>query len=405
MLRAYRLRFYPTPRQQRRLAREFGAARWVWNFALSEMSRAWRERQERVTTASLSRRLTVMKRTDEHGWLAEASSTVLTQSLRDLDAAFGHFFRRVKAGEKPGYPRFKKRRTAQAVRYQLDPRLPSTWVSGERLVLPRLGPLRVVWSRVPQGRPLMVTVRRDSAGRYFVSFAVEEEIAPLPPAPCAAVGIDVGLKDAVVLSDGTKVPAPKYLARRLRAVQRRARVVSRRRKGSRRREEAKRRLARAHARVADSRREWLHRVTTTLVRENQAICVEDLNVAGMLRNRRLSRALADGALAELHRQLEYKAAWYGRDFVRVGRFFPSTKTCSACGFVVSELPLSVREWTCPECGSAHDRDVNAARNILAAGLKQLPAGGREVMRVEGVHPRLRAGRPGKRESHGTEVRH
>jgi putative transposase len=317
-----------------------------------------------------------------------------------LDRAYKNFF-----AKRARYPRFKKRRGAQAVRYQLDPRQGTTWVPGERLVLPKLGPLNLVWSRVPANRPLMVTVRRDAIGRYFVSLAVNEEIAPLPEAS-TAVGLDVGVRTAVALSDGTKVDAPRHLRRRLRTVARRSRVVARRKKGSRRRDRARVVLARAHARVADARRDWLHKLSSALVRENQTLVVEDLNVRGMTRNRRLALSLADGALAELHRQLEYKSAWYGRTFVRVGRFFPSTKRCSTCGHVLEQLALSAREWTCPECGSAHDRDINAARNLLTEGLRTiaLPPGGREVRRVEGAHPRPYAGRPAKRESHELEAR-
>jgi putative transposase len=372
----------------------------VWNHALAETSRAFKEHQQRVSIVEMSRRVTALKRSRHHAWLSEISSTVITQSLRDLERARVNFF-----AKRAAYPRFKKRRFAQAVRYQLDPRQKMTWKAGERLLLPRLGPLRLVWSRIPQGRPRMVTLRRDAIGRYFVSFAIEEEITPLPVAT-SAIGIDVGLRSTVVLSDGNAVAAPRHLVRRLRTLQHQSRVVSRRKKGSKRREDARRKLARAHARVADTRREWLHRLTTRLIRENQTICVEDLNVAGMVRNRCLSRALADGSLAELHRQLEYKAKWYGRTFVRIGRFYPSTKTCSHCGSVLDSLPLRLREWTCPQCGMLHDRDINAARNILAEGLRvlQLPPGGREVTRVEGATPRPFAGRPAKRESHGIEVR-
>jgi len=216
----------------------------------------------------------------------------VTQSLRDLDRAFGNFF-----AKRARYPRFKKRRTAQAVRYQLDPRQSDTWLAGERLVLPKLGDLKRAWSRVPVGRPLMVTVRRDTIGRYFVSFAIEEVIAPLPELPTtAAVGIDVGLRSAVALSDGTKVAAPRHLRLALRTVGRRARVVARRKKGSRRWERARFRLAKAHAHVSDSRKDWIHKLTTRLVRENQTLVVEDLNVRGMIRNRRLSLSLSDAAL-------------------------------------------------------------------------------------------------------------
>ena len=224
--------------------------------------------------------------------------------------------------------------------------------------------------------------------------------------------MDAGLSAALTLDDGRKIAPPRYLERRLKQLKHRSRDLSRKKRGSRRRARARWRVARVHARIQDCRREWLHRESSALVNESQVICAEDLNVAGMLRNHCLARALADGALAELQRQLEYKASWYGRTFVRVGRWFASTKTCSACGLLLEKLPLSVRSWTCPACGTVHDRDQNAARNIRREGLRmlELPRGPREVMRVEGVNPpRGRrvsplAGRPGKRESHESEAR-
>jgi putative transposase len=402
---AYRFRAYPTPRQQRRLAREFGAARWVYNRGLETISRAWRERQERMTWVDFSRQVTKLKQA-EVPWLKEVSSYVLTQSLRDLEKAFDAFY-----AKRARYPRFKKRHGKQAVRYQLDARLKSCYVAGSRLVLPGLGPVKLVWSRVPPGRPKMVTLTRDGAARYFVSMAMDRETIPLPTAD-RVVGLDAGLSAAVTFDDGTKVAPPRYLERRLKQLKRRSRALSRAKKGSRRRARARWRLARGHARVRDCRREWLHQWSSRIVHDSQVICVEDLNVSGMLRNRHLSRALADGALAELQRQLEYKALWNGRTFVRVGRWFPSTKRCSACGFVVEKLLLSARRWTCPECGIEHDRDVNAAINIRQEGLRilELPRGPRELRRVEGANPLprrrvpLASGRPGKRESQESEAR-
>jgi putative transposase len=393
--RGYRLRFYPTPRQERQLARAFGCARWAWNFALEEISQAWTERQERLSWIDISRRINELKRSDKP-WLGDVASTVVTQSLRNLDRAYRNFFQK-----RARYPRFKKRRMAQTVRYQLDPRQEGTFVAGARLVLPKLGPLCLVWSRVPEGRPLMVSVHRDACRRYFVSFMVEEEIVPLPRSD-SEVGIDLGLRHAVTLSDGRKFQAPRPLRKRLRKVQHLGRVVSRRKKGSHRRERARSHLARAHVRVRESRNDWHHKVTTSLVRENQTLVVEDLNVSGMVRNRSLARSLSDTAFSEFLRQLEYKAQWYGRTVIKVDRFFPSSKRCSACGFVLERLGLSEREWTCPDCGVRHDRDVNAARNLLEEGrrMTQVPPGGRELMRVEGGTPRRRLpDRPGKRESH------
>jgi putative transposase len=352
-----------------------------------------------------SRQVTKLKQA-EVPWLKEVSSYVLTQSLRDLDKAFNAFY-----AKRAGHPRFKKRRGKQTVRYQLDGRLKNSYIAGSRLVLPNLGPLKLVWSRMPPGRPKMVTVKREGAGRYFVSMGMDRETLPFPAAD-RAVGVDAGLAAAVTLDDGTKVAPPRYLGRRLKQLKHRSRDFSRTKRGSRRRARARWRLARVHARIRDFRREWLHWLSSKLVHDNQVICVEDLNVSGMLRNRHLSRALADGALAELQRQLKYKCSWYGRTFVRVGRFFPSTKRCSACGFVREQLPLSMRKWTCPECGVEHDRDVNAAINIRQEGLRmlELPRGPREVRRVEGENPLagrrvpLTSGRPGKRESQESEAR-
>ncbi|HXB57302.1 MAG TPA: transposase, partial [Vicinamibacteria bacterium] len=223
---AYRFRAYPTPRQQRRLAREFGAARWVYNRGLETISRAWRERQERVTGVDFSRQVTKLKQ-GEVPWLKEVSSYVLTQSLRDLDRAFKAFY-----AKRARYPRFKKRRGEQAVRYQLDKRLKNSYVAGSRLVLPRLGGVKLVWSRVPPGRPKMVTVKRDGAGRYFVSMAMDRETIPLPTVD-RVVGLDAGLSAAVTFDDGTKVAPPRYLERRLKQLKRRSRDLSRAKRGSR----------------------------------------------------------------------------------------------------------------------------------------------------------------------------
>src|SRR5258708_2850779 len=273
-IRTYRLRAYPTPRQQRRLAREFGAARWVYNRGLETISRAWRERQERISCVDFSRQLTKLKQA-EVPWLREVSSTVLTQSLRDLDRAFEAFY-----SKRARYPRFKKRREEQAVRYQLDGRLKGSYMAGSRLVLPKLGPLKVVWSRVPKGRPKMATLRRDGVGRYFVSMAINEEILPLPAA-ARPLGEDAGLSPAAPFDDGTKVEPPRYLGRRLKELKRRSRDLSRKKRGSRRRARARWRLARVHARVRDCRREWSHQLSWKVVHESQVICVEDLNVSGM----------------------------------------------------------------------------------------------------------------------------
>lgn len=228
-------------------------------------------------------------------------------------------------------------------------------------------PLKVRWSRRPPSVPSTVTVSKDPSGRYFVSLLCEVKPEPLPPTD-RAVGVDLGITDLVVTSDGFKSGNPKFLEADLRKLQRAQRRLSRKQKGSNRREKQRRRVARLHARIADCRRDYLHKLTTKLIRENQTVCLESLCVAGMMKNRHLSRAIGQSAWSELTRQLEYKAERYGRTVVRIGRFEPTSKRCSNCEHHVKELPLSVRAWTCERCGTVHDRDINAACNILAVGL-------------------------------------
>jgi putative transposase len=356
--RAYKLRIYPTARQLGLLAMFFGAARWVWNTCLAWRAHAYRAHGERVTGVDFSRELTWLKRMAPYAWLADVPATILTQALRDQDRAFANFFT-----GRARYPRFKRRRSAQSIRFQLDQRVVAgMFRAGELLRLPGLGALKVRWSRLPTGVPKMVTVRRDACGRYFVSFMVEEEIHALPQ-KTNAVGVDVGLKDVVVTSDGEKSGNPRYLRKYLRRLKRQSRNLSRKCKGSQRWKRQRQRVARLHARISDARQDFLHKTTTELVREHGAIAIEDLAVKGLCRTR-LAKSMADASLGELRRQLEYKAAWYGRELLIADRFAPTSKTCSACGTVQAEMPLKVRAWTCPDCGTAHDRDVNAAKNVL-----------------------------------------
>ena len=319
--RAYRYRLYPTAAQRLRLEGWFGAARWVWNRSLEFRTKAYRRRKESVTGVDFSRLLTCLKRTARYGWLRDTPATVLTQKLRDQDRAFANFF----AG-RAKYPRFRKRRTAQSIRFQLDRRCihRTCDANDRRLALPGLGPLRLRWSRRPHcadssdapgckhcPKPRTVTVRRDAAGRWFVSFMVEEAMraAERVAAPNPIVAVDLGLKDLLTDSDGGRV-------------------------------------ARLHARVADARANFLHRVSRRLVDENQAIVTETLNVRGMVRNRRLARAIADAGWGELVRQIAYKAQWAGRVHVQVDPWFPSTKRCSACHAVRGDLTLKDRRWRC-----------------------------------------------------------
>jgi putative transposase len=378
---AYKFRLYPTPTQKRQLAVEFGHARFVWNWALELRNKAYEERKESLNYIALSKKLTQIKK-NECPWLNEAVASCHTQKLIELDKAFKNFF-----DKRAKYPRFKKRHQTQSVRYQLDKRQveKNFSVKDKWLKLPKIGALKLKWSRHIEGVPKMATVSKDPSGRYVVSMACEVDIQALP-ARRHAVGVDVGVKDIAITSDGWKSGCAKYTsqyARQLRLAQRR---LSSKRKGSNRRKKQQYRVARIHARIADSRRDFLHQLSSKLMNENQVICLEDLNIKGMLRNRRLSKAVADSGLFELRRQLEYKAKWTGRDVFVVDRWAPTSKTCSECGAYQEKMPLKIREWVCPDCATHHDRDINAAKNILMFGT----VGSTETYKARGAVNKPRA---------------
>ncbi|MFC0545311.1 RNA-guided endonuclease InsQ/TnpB family protein [Kutzneria chonburiensis] len=361
--RAFKYRFYPTEAQAAELSRTFGCVRKVYNLALAVRTEAWTLRRERVNYNRTSALLTEWKRTEELAYLNAISSVPLQQCLRHLDSAFTNFFAR-----RARYPRFKsKKRSRGAAEYTSSA---FRFRDGTLTLAKMVEPLRVVWSRpLPPGvKPTTVTVSQDAAGRWFVSLrCTDPSVAPLP-AIDTAVGVDVGLDHLLTLSTGDKIANPRYELRDRARLAKAQRALSRKADGDgANRAKARRRVARIQARVTDRRRDHLHKITTRLVRENQTIVVEDLNVAGMLHNGRLARAISDAAWSEFRSMLTYKALWYGREVIAVDRWFPSSKRCSVCGGVRTEMPLRVRAWTCG-CGATHDRDVNAARNILAAGL-------------------------------------
>ena len=367
--RSYRYRFYPTPEQATELTRTFGCVRKVWNLALDARTSAWYQQQERVSYVQTSALLTRWKRTEDLAFLGEVSSVPLQQALRHLQGAFSAFF-----DKRARYPKFKSRKRSRASAEYT--RSAFRWWDGQLFLAKMNAPLNIRWSRpLPEGaEPSTVTVSRDAAGRWFVSLLCECPIDPLPPSG-TTVGIDAGLISLVTLSTGEKITNPRHEKRdraRLALAQRR---LSRKTKGSANRAKARVKVARVHARITDRRRDMLHKLTTRLVRDNQTVVIEDLNVAGMLRNHALARAISGAAWADLRAMLAYKCDWYGRDLITVDRWYPSSKTCADCGHAVASLPLNVREWTCHVCGTKHDRDVNAARNIRAEGLSVLACGG------------------------------
>jgi putative transposase len=368
---------YPAPAQREALARAFGCARVVFNDALAARKAAFEAGEPYIPDAELSARLTAAKKAPERAWLGEVSSVVLQQALADLNAAYRNFFNSLtgkRKGPKAAAPRFRSRKDSrQSVRFTANSRFKV--LENGKLRLPKIGDVEVRWSRPLPAVPSSVTVIRDAAGRYFASFVVEVNLEPLPETR-AECGIDLGLGHFAVMDDGTKIAAPRFLRRAQKKLKRAQRDLSRKQKGGRNRERARFEVARAHARVADARRDFHHKLSTTLIRENQAVHVEDLTVKGLARTR-LAKSVHDAGWSAFTGMLEYKARLYGREFRRIGRFEPTSQVCSACGAKDGPKPLSVREWTCKECGTVHDRDLNAARNILAAGRadKQNACGG------------------------------
>ncbi|KPH97378.1 transposase, IS605 OrfB family [Actinobacteria bacterium OK074] len=373
--RAFKYRFYPTDAQAAELSRTFGCVRKVYNLALAARTEAW-ARQERVNYNATSAMLTAWKKTGELAYLNDVSSVPLQQTLRHLQAAFTNFF-----GKRAKYPRFKSRkRSRKSAEYTTS----GFRFRDSRLTLAKMTePLSIVWSRpLPEGStPSTVTVSQDSAGRWFVSLLCDDPgVQPLP-ATGTAVGIDVGLDHLLTLSTGEKITNPRHERKDRGRLAKAQRELSRKAKGSKNQAKALRKVARIHARIADRRRDLLHKLTTRLVRENQTLVIEDLTVRDMVRNRTLARAISDASWSEFRSMLEYKGTWYGREVISVDRFFPSSKLCSTCGTLTEKMPLSVRTWTCA-CGTTHDRDVNAAKNLLAAGLAVTACGA-------GVRPQRR----------------
>lgn len=375
--RAFRFRFYPDREQVLLLERTFGCVRFVWNSALDYRTGAWYERQERISYGASSANLTVLKREPDKTWLNEVSSVPLQQALRHQQTAFSNFFT-----GRARYPKFKaKHRGTDSAEYttsafRWDP------IQCNLTLAKMTNPLNIRWSRKLPAEPSTVTITRDPSGRWHVSILVDDPNLPdVLPRTDSMVGIDLGINSLATLSTGEKITNRRHLDASLVKLAKAQRILARKQKGSNNRYKAARKVARIHARIADQRRDHLHKLTTRLIRENQTVVIEDLSVSSMVHDRRLSRAISDAAWGELRRQLTYKAEWYGRDLVVIDRWFPSTKRCSDCGWMNESLTLKDRTWSC-KCGSIHDRDHNAAINILAAGLAVQACG-------DGVRPSRR----------------
>jgi len=364
--RAYKYRFYPTAEQQKILAQTFGCCRFVYNWGLSTRKTAYFQHEQSLYYTDLAAMLPALK--DQYPWLRDISAVPLQQALRHLGRAFVNFFE-----GRAQYPTFKKKHNEQSATYASNA---FTWDEKALTLAKMNAPLDIHWHRpLPKGgKPSSVTITKDGANRYFVSILVTEEIKSLPVVN-KMVGLDLGIKSMVALSTGEIVGNPKYFAKDEKKLARAQRRHARKKKGSKNRQKARLKVAKIHARVADRRRDYQHKLSTRIVHENQVVCVESLAVKNMVKNHSLAKAISDVGWGEFIRQLEYKARWYGRTLVKIDQWYPSSKTCHACKHVLDSLPLERREWVCPACGVVHDRDTNAALNVLAEGLSVTACGG------------------------------
>lgn len=367
VVKAYRFRMRPTKAQAETMWRRASACRFVYNWGLERRKAHYAQTGKTLSFPAQGRELTELRERPEMAWLKAECRDPLKQALRDLDRAYADFFaRRVKL------PRFKSvKRTPPSFRHT-----EGVSVSDGCVRVPCLGWVRIRQSRCVEGKIACATFKRDACGHWHVTITAYVEmpdVALSPLNPARIIGIDAGLIDFVVTSDGEKVSAPKFYRKTQRKLARAQRNLCRRKKGSKRREKAKRLVARIHEKIRNQRSDFLHKLSADLIGRYDGICVESLSLKGLMRTK-LAKSFGDAAHSEFRRQLQYKAAWHCKRFAAVDRFYPSTKTCGACGKVMDDLPLKSRIWTCDGCGATHDRDLNAARNIKAEGLRMLAAG-------------------------------
>lgn len=360
--KGYKYRIYPNAVQTEQISRTLGCCRFVYNHFLVLRSEAWKQHHESLSYVATARLLTELKRDPEHLWLASADSMALQESLRNLDRAFQNFF-----SGRGRYPRFKSKHShhqSYRTRNQSD----NIRIEDGRVVLPKLGAVKAKISRLPNGRILNATVSQTPTGKYYVSLCCEEELVPKPNGG-GVTGIDVGIKEFYTDSNGNSAADPKALSKYERKLRREQRRLSRKQKGSANRVKQRIKVAAVHEKIYNVRTDFLHKESTRLVSENQVIAIESLNVKGMVRNHRLAKAISDASWSRFFSMLEYKGFEHGCEIRRIDTFYPSSQTCSCCGYKNPLVrSLSVRDWTCPQCGAHHDRDANAATNILHVAL-------------------------------------
>ena len=381
----YKYRIYPTEEQKVIFSKHFGCCRFVYNYFLNREKEFYLNNKEDIeakrikghnTAFDNQKVLTQMKKQEEFSWLKEVGSHSLGIALKNLEIAYNNFFKK-----RAKFPKFKKKSYRQS--YNIDNL--TLYIKNGRVYIPKIKDgVKIVEHRPLEGKILNGTISKTADEKYFISITVEKEIETLP-VETKSVGIDLGVKDFAAISNGVKVQNPHFKKKEVKKLKKLQRALSRKKKDSRRREKCRIKLARLNSTINNKKNDFLHKLSSKLINENQVICLEDLNVKGMIKNHRLAESISECSWYEFIRQLEYKANWYGRNVVKIDRFFPSSKTCSNCGYIKESMKLSERKWICPKCGSELDRDLNAAKNILKQGLNSLSFGTNEYSRGDEVN--------------------